>query len=443
MNFKKLGQQIDEWMLENAQILLIDGDRGANYPKQHEFQQVGYCLFLSAKNVTSSGFIFENPIFISQQKDEKLRGGKLVRGDIVVTTRGTIGNVAYYDDSVLYENIRINSGMMIFRADETVWNRRFLYFVLVSIVVQNQIKGLTSGSAVPQLPARDLKKFVLPKVSKDIQNKVVKILGDLNDKIAINQQINQTLESMAQTLFKSWFIDFDPVKAKMAGRVPKGMDADLLALFPDSFEDSELGQIPKGWEVKEIEDIGVVITGKTPSTKNAKYFGNQYPFIKIPNMNSVWVTDTNTCLSESGHQTQSKKLLPKGAVVVSCIASPGLVAIVSEPSHTNQQINAVIPKNNYPTSWLFCALINLRTNIIAMASGGSVNLNLNKNDFSHIKVRQPDNAVMKAFEQIAGKLFDKILTNEIENKALAETRDNLLPKLLSGEISVANINSEE
>lgn len=156
-------------------------------------------------------------------------------------------------------------------------------------------------------------------------------------------------------------------------------------------------------------------------------------------MNSVWVTDTNTCLSESGHQTQSKKLLPKGAVIVSCIASPGLVAIVSEPSHTNQQINAVIPKNNYPTSWLFCVLINLRTNIIAMASGGSVNLNLNKNDFSHIKVRKPDNAVMKAFDQIAGKLFDKILTNEIENKTLTETRDTLLPKLLSDELRVNDV----
>ncbi len=215
-----------EWLLENAHISLIDGDRGANYPKQHEFKQDGYCLFLSAKNVTNSGFVFTDPIFISREKDQKLRAGKLIRGDVVVTTRGTIGNVAYYDESVLYDNIRINSGMMIFRADESVWNRRFLYFVLVSNVVQNQIKSLTSGSAVPQLPARDLKKFVLPKIPKVTQDRIAKIIGDLDDKIAMNQQINQTLEAMAQAVFKSWFVDFEPTRAKMAALDAGGEEED-------------------------------------------------------------------------------------------------------------------------------------------------------------------------------------------------------------------------
>ena len=211
------------------------------------------------------------------------------------------------------------------------------------------------------------------------------------------------------------------------------MDTETVTLFPSSFGNDGL---PVGWQLTNIEEIGAVITGKTPSTKRKEYFGNQYPFIKIPNMNSVWVTDTAISLSEAGHQTQSKKLLPKGSVVVSCIASPGAVAIVSEPSHTNQQINAIIPKKGYPTSWLFCTLINLRTEIIGMASGGSVAPNLNKGDFSCIRVTQPSKSLMSSFDEIAGKLFDKILVNQKENQTLAELRDTLLPQLISGKLRI-------
>ena len=116
-------------VLENSNIQLIDGDRGKNYPKHTDFNQMGHCLFLSAKNVTVNGFEFSDTTYISKEKDEQLRAGKLVRGDIVLTTRGTIGNVGLYDDQIKQEHIRVNSGMMIFRPDPKVWNSRFLYLV--------------------------------------------------------------------------------------------------------------------------------------------------------------------------------------------------------------------------------------------------------------------------------------------------------------------------
>ena len=159
-------------------------------------------------------------------------------------------------------------------------------------------------------------------------------------------------------------------------------------------------------------------------------------------MSSVWVTETEILLSEAGHQTQAKKLLPKGAVLVSCIASPGEVSIVSKPSHTNQQVNAVVPTEECPTSWLYCALVNLRTEIIGMASGGSVTPNLNKGDFSRIKVIRSSNLLMISFDKIVRPLFDKILSNDEENKTLAELRDTLLPQLMSGEISVKDTEQE-
>lgn len=227
--------------LENLSIKLIDGDRGKNYPKQSDFFDRSDCLFLSAKNVTKNGFEFTDCSFISMEKDHQLRAGKLERNDIVLTTRGTIGNLALYDESVSISNVRINSGMIILRPNTTMWNPRFLYFLLNSDLVIQQILALTSGSAVPQLPARDLKKFVLPVVPLSKQNRIVEIIGAIVDKVQINRVINQTLEQMAQALFKSWFVDFEPVKAKMAVLESGGSQADatLAAMSAISGKDTD------------------------------------------------------------------------------------------------------------------------------------------------------------------------------------------------------------
>ncbi|MBB7616660.1 restriction endonuclease subunit S, partial [Escherichia coli] len=168
----------DFQLLENAGIQLIDGDRGKNYPKHNDFMENGYCLFLSAKNVTKSGFQFQETLFINETKDRELRAGKLKYGDIVLTTRGTVGNVAYYDNNNPYKHIRINSGMIIIRADNKLWNPKFLYFILKSELLKEQIINLISGSAVPQLPARDIRKFILPVINRSLQNKITNIISD-------------------------------------------------------------------------------------------------------------------------------------------------------------------------------------------------------------------------------------------------------------------------
>ena len=130
---------------------MIDGDCGKNYPKQEEFLDEGYCLFLNAKNVTDKGFNFETKMFISKEKDEILKKGKLQRGDVVLTTRGTVGNVAFYSDNVPFDNIRINSGMLILRSEKDLLNE-FLYYVLNSNFFKQQIYTFKSGTAQPQLP---------------------------------------------------------------------------------------------------------------------------------------------------------------------------------------------------------------------------------------------------------------------------------------------------
>ena len=245
-----------EWRevtLAEAPIAIIDGDRGKNYPKQHEFLESGYCLFLNAGNVTSDGFNLSSCAFVSSDRDQRLRKGKLNRHDVVLTTRGTVGNSAYFDATIPYEHVRINSGMVILRALQPALHPRYLYILTQSQLFLSQVQALRTGSAQPQLPIRDIERITIPLPPLPEQRAIAHVLGTLDDKIELNRRMNETLEAMARALFKSWFVDFDPVRAKMEGRWHRGeslpgLPADLYDLFPNRLVDSELGDIPEGWE---------------------------------------------------------------------------------------------------------------------------------------------------------------------------------------------------
>ena len=163
-----LGWIPKEWdtvRLDKSEINIIDGDRGENYPQGHELLDSGYCLFLSATNVTPRGFKFDQLQFISSEKDHLLGTGKLVRGDIIITTRGTVGNIAFFDDDVPFSEIRINSGMVILRCNQSNLAADFLYCSFANYIFGQEFKRVVSGSAQPQLPIKDLKHFhclVLP-----------------------------------------------------------------------------------------------------------------------------------------------------------------------------------------------------------------------------------------------------------------------------------------
>jgi type I restriction enzyme S subunit len=164
-------------------IKVLDGDRGAEYPKDADFFAYEYCLFLSAKNVTKAGFKFEQLAFITKEKDEKLRKGKLTLGDIVITTRGTVGNIAYFDNSVPFQNIRINSGMAIIRNEKTNFHSEFLNAVLHSRLVGEQIELMAFGSAQPQLTIGVIQNINLPLPPKDEQVKIFNVISSLQKKL--------------------------------------------------------------------------------------------------------------------------------------------------------------------------------------------------------------------------------------------------------------------
>lgn len=160
---------------------IIDGDRGVNYPKASDFHKEGYCLFLNTKNVRPNGFEFESKMFITKEKDKQLRKGKLERHDVVMTTRGTIGNIGYYSDDIEFNNIRINSGMIIFRVNQKQLLPSFLFELLRSDIVRVQIEKHTSGAAQPQLPIKTLTNFTIPvPINIEEQRSIVATLKKLS-----------------------------------------------------------------------------------------------------------------------------------------------------------------------------------------------------------------------------------------------------------------------
>ncbi len=205
----KIGQIPQEWevlKLKDAPIEIIDGDRGVNYPHGHDFidpylTSGGYCLFLNNKNIKDDKFLFNELQFISREKDQALRKGRLQREDVVLTTRGTVGNVAYYDKNVTFENIRINSGMVLLRAFDGV-EAVFLYHLMKSDMLKRKYKEIVSGSAQPQLPIGSLEQVYIPIPTEDEQKEIAEILSAVDEKILVNKKLKEKFTLLKKGLMQ-------------------------------------------------------------------------------------------------------------------------------------------------------------------------------------------------------------------------------------------------
>jgi type I restriction enzyme S subunit len=223
----------------------------------------------------------------------------------------------------------------------------------------------------------------------------------------------------------------------MSGEKPFGMDEETAALFPDSMDESELGPIPTGWDICSVDGFGRVVTGKTPSTKKPEYWGTEIPFVTIPDMHGqLVVTSSRRALTQVGADSQQSQSLPRGTTMVSCIATPGLVSYASLPCQTNQQINSVIPSNQHAPAWLFWHMRSLIPKLIRDSGIGTVFANMNKSDFSNIKSIAPPKSLRDSFSQVATPILEMVENLSRESQNLAEVRDALLPRLISGQLEI-------
>jgi type I restriction enzyme S subunit len=413
----------DELKLSEADIEIIDGDRGVNYPKQNEFYDIGYCLFLNAKNVTKDGFDFNEKSFISREKDNLLRKGKLVRNDIVLTTRGTVGNVAFYNNRVPFNNIRINSGMVILRAKQSEYLPEFVYWMFRSNYIQDQINALKTGSAQPQLPITIMRTIKVLKPKLWEQKAIAATLSALDDMIELNNQINKTLEEMAQAIFKSWFVDFEPFK-------------------DGEFEESELGLIPKGWRVGCIGDYVKVKSGF--AFKSSWWETSGVPVIKIKEIDNYTINFGDVSYVSEDKAALAKDFRVNGGDLLIAMtgATIGKFAIVPKmPSFAvvNQRVGKFFLGDNplEKLGFIYCILKqdNVYKEIVSRGEG-SAQPNISPSGIESIKIVLPPERLINEYNQLVMKFFKMIIENTAENALLICLRDTLLPKLMSGEIRV-------
>lgn len=431
--------------LGEAPAAIIDGDRGKEYPKQADFGREGFCLFLNASNVTSSGFNFSDCSFITQAKDQALRKGKLERGDVVLTTRGTVGNVALYDESAPFAHVRINSGMVLLRSEQDKLLPRFLYYFLRSRTFNDQVQSLTTGSAQPQFPIRDIRRVMLPLPRLAAQRRIAHILGTLDDKIELNRRMNRTLEAIARAMFKSWFIDFDPVHAKAEGREPVGMNSETCALFPDSFQDSPLGKIPKGWEVTTLDKVADVVDclhSKKPAPRDSGQL-----LLQVYNVGRNGELDLSQpfWINEDEYREWTRRIeLGSGDLVITKTGRVGAVAQIPFGVKAGLGRNMVGIRSRPSIStprFMRCLLTSdwMQREIDRMTSDGTILRSLHVKAIEKLRLALPPYRLLKRFEDVCHPVLCLAETNTAEVAELAQTRDALLPRLLSGRLPVGAI----
>lgn len=361
------------------------------------------------------------------------------RGDILLSEiRPANGRWAYINFDA--EDYVVSTKLMVLRAEQTKIDSRFLYLFLTSSEVSSLLQEIAEyrSGTFPQITFDQVAELEIDLPSLSEQKAIVEVLQSLDTKIRVNQQIASTLEQIAQTIFKSWFVDFDPVHAKARGEQPVGMDADTAALFPDSFEDSELGPIPSGWTVKEIGKTLSLAGGSTPSTSNSDYWDGIYTWTTpkdLSNQVGLITVDSARKITEKGLAKITSGLLEKGSVLMSSRAPIGYLAISDVPTAINQGFIAFpFTKDFHPMfilNWLSSNMDEIKNR-----AGGSSFAEVSKSEFKTLPMLVPQSQLVHKFSEIAQPLLEQLSQITYQNRTLRDLRDSLLPRLISGELEI-------
>jgi type I restriction enzyme S subunit len=399
-------------------------------------------VFLSISSLVSGRIDLSQSAHLSEQDFVKwTRRVTPQKDDLVFSYETRLGEAA-----LIPEGLRCCLGrrMALIRAYEDLVYPKYLLYFFLSPLLQNQIRQATiCGSTVERLALADIAKFRIPLPPLAEQKAIAAVLGALDDKIELNRRMNATLESMARALFQSWFVDFDPVRAKLdppQADQPTALDPATAALFPSSFEDSELGHIPKGWNIQPVGEVVDCVGGGTPSTAEPKYWeGGTHHWTTPKDFSSLQapvLLDTDRKLTDAGIAKISSGLLPAGTLLLSSRAPVGYLAIAAMPVAINQGFIAL--KCNERASNFF--MLNWCQKNMAEIEGratGTTFAEISKQNFRPIPVVLPPKELMAAFTAKVASIYAQITANLHQSRTLATLRDTLLPKLLSGELSVA------
>ncbi|WP_082783766.1 restriction endonuclease subunit S [Acetobacter malorum] len=361
----------------------------------------------------------------------------LSEGDIIVTMTDlskeadTLGYAASVPAStdILLHNQRI--GKIIPKKKEV--NIRFIYWLMRSPDYRDEILASYTGSTVKHTSPSRILSFEFTCPSPEDQHRIALILDFLDNKIDLNRRTNETLEAMARALFRDWFVDFGPTRAKMAGEAPY-LAPELWELFPDRLDDE--GN-PEGWKIGELQELTVnICNGGTPKRTESSYWENgDIPWLTSGEIRKQYISETENHITNEGLENSSAKWIPAGSIVIALYgATAGEVGLTAAKMTTNQAISSLMPKS-ICKAYIFLHMLHSKINLANKATG-SAQQNLSKNLIETFETLIPSDKILYEFENKTSLLFDRIIKNFDESHTLAQLRDLLLPKLMSGEISI-------
>ncbi len=407
----------------------------------------GPYALIRSQNVYNEGFHHDGLAFIDENHAVDLENVEVLEGDVLLNITGdSVARSCQVDPSIL--PARVNQHVAIVRPDPSRLDPRFLRYVMISPEIQAKLLSWASSGGTRNALTKSMIESLEVSAPTDIaeQRAIARILGSLDDKIEANRRMNETLEAIARTLFKSWFVDFDPVWAKAEGRAPAGMDAETAALFPDSFEETELGMVPMGWRVAELRDIVDVIDclhskkpGRQPKGK---------PLLQLNNIQDMGLIDMNDTywICESDYEFWISRIEAQaGDCVITNVGRVGAVAQipVGLKAALGRNMTALRCNRSYPfpTFLIQCLLSSAMTEEIQLKiDTGTILEALNVKNIPKLRLVLPPKELLSHFEKICRPMRAKMEQNLSESHMLSDLMDTVLPKLLSGEIPVNGLN---
>jgi type I restriction enzyme S subunit len=439
------------------------------YPGSHDPRGTPLIKVSDVKN----GAVTGKPEFcVSEEVDHEYRRTRLSGNELLITLVGNPGDCAIVDESM--EGWNAARALAVVRLKDPDL-RPWLRYVLLSSPAKHLIDARLNTTVQKTLNLKDIKSLPIPVAPKGERESIVRVASALESKVNLNHQINQTLEQMAQAIFKSWFVDFEPVKAKIATleaggteadallaamQVISGKDADQLnqmraeqpeqhaelrataELFPSAMQDSELGEIPEGWEVVPLKQLcKSVQNGATPKRSISSYWADgDINWFKTGELTDSVLLSSDEKITGEGLAKSSCKLWPRGTVLIAIYAAPtvGRLGILTEDSCSNQACSGLIPSDSIGPYFIFNTLMASRQWLNTVAVGAAQQ-NISKAVVENVPALTPPTLdLLRFFNKTVIPLWKAVESRTKESAALSELRDTLLPKLLSGELTLPN-----
>ena len=434
------GKIPDEWEIVPLEELFRDAKSiavGVMYPGEHS---PGGVPLIKVGDI-KSGIISAAPDFcISEATNHEYRRSQLLGDELLITLVGNPGECVVVTPAMAGWNPARAIAVMKLKDSEL---RTYVKTVLESSAGRHLIDSVLNTTVQKTLNLKDIRRLPIPMPSRGTIKNISHMAEAFSDRITLLRETNTTLEAIAQALFKSWFVDFDPVHAKMQGRAPEGMNEATAALLPGSFEESEFGVVPKGWATISFRDSINVIGGGTPKTSVPEYWGGNIPWFSVvdaPGASDVFVVDTEKHITEAGLNGSSTKLLQAGTTIISARGTVGRLALTGGPMAMNQSCYGLRGKagDQYFTYFSTTRLVEQ----LKQRAHGSVFDTITQETFAGVSLCYPSVEVIQAFEQLVEPLLMRIRENLIQANSLSSLRDTLLPRLISGQLQLTTAEAQ-